>query len=640
MCGICGIISGRDGVSPDRAELARMMEAIRHRGPDADGLHVDGRCALGNRRLSIIDLAGGDQPIANEDRTVWIVYNGEVFNYRELREELQARGHRFATAGDTEVIVHLYEEHGDECVRHLRGMYAFALWDARRGRALLARDRLGIKPLYYAEQDGGLVFASELKGLLPALRGPRELDPEAVEEYITLGYVPSPHAILRGVRKLPPAHVLAWTAGGTTLRRYWDVRYGGAGRMSLPEAAAQLRERLADAVRAWTISDVPVGAFLSGGVDSSLVTALMCRHAGDRVRTFSVGFDDPRYDERAYAQQMVQRYGTVHEEIRLDAAALDGLPRLAWFMDEPLADDSAVPMYAVSELAGRRVKVVLSGDGGDELFGGYTWTVRDQVRRWAGWVPAPLRRPLAHLGLNGGADLAGPGWGARLRRGLGDAMATLEDGYIRRTTVGAAFKSALYHPSLRERLGAYEGAAPARGRLGGAAVADARERMLYADQTLYLPDDILFKVDRMSMAHSLEARTPLLDHPLVEFAATLPYDFKVRGLVSKYILKEAIRDLVPAALLRQRKHGFSMPVGRWLRTRGAAAARGMLTGPAAERRRLWAAPFVRWLLDEHTAGRRDFGRRLWSLLVLEAWARLYLDAGAVQTPPARAADLV
>ncbi len=639
MCGICGMVSSDPGAPPGRTTLEHMADALRHRGPDAGGLYLRGSVGLGSRRLSIIDLAGGDQPISNEDGTIWIVYNGEVFNYRELRRDLIARGHRLATATDTEVIVHLYEECGAECVRHLRGMYAFALWDGRRETVLLARDRMGIKPLYYAEQDGGLVFASELKSLLHGFRGPRALDPEAVEEYITLGYVPAPRTILRGIKKLPAAHTLEWGRHEHTLRRYWEVRYTGGGPRDVREAAGQLRGLLEDAVRAWMISDVPVGAFLSGGVDSSIVTALMCRLAGERVRTFSIGFDDPRYDERRYARQVVERYHTMHEEVMLGSGALDLLPRLAWYQDEPLADDSAVPTYVVSELAGRRVKVVLSGDGGDELFGGYSWTVRDQMRRWAGWVPGPVRRPLARLGGNGAGDLMGSAWTARVRRGLGDAVTTLEEGYLRRTTVGAAFKSALYRPALRAQLHGYDGAAPARARLADAAVTDPRERMLHADQTLYLPDDILFKVDRMSMAHSLEARTPLLDHPLVEFAASLPYALKVRGLASKYVLKAAVRDLVPEELLRQRKQGFSMPVGRWLRTRGAATVRRILLSPAAERRELWVPGFVRWLVDEHMAGRREFGRRLWSLLALEVWARLYLDAAPGWTPPERLGDL-
>jgi len=619
-----------------------MMETLRHRGPDAGGLYFRRGVGLGSRRLSIIDLEGSDQPITNEDRTIWIVYNGEVFNYRELRADLAARGHRFATAGDAEVIVHLYEECGAECVRHLRGMYAFAVWDERRETALLARDRLGIKPLYYAEQDGGLVFASELKSLLCGFRGPREIDPEAVEAYITFGYIPAPQTILRGIRKLPAAHTLEWSAGVSTVRSYWKVRYGGDGPRDVREAADRLRSLLEDAVKAWMISDVPVGAFLSGGVDSSLVSALMCRQAGDRVRTFSIGFDDPRFDERKYARQMVERYHTVHEEVMLGPAALDELLRLVWFMDEPLADDSSVPTYVVSALAHQHVKVVLSGDGGDELFGGYSWTVRDQLRRWASWIPGPMRGPLAQLSGNGAADFqgGGGGWAARGRRGLGDALATLEEGYLRRTTMGGRFKAALYHPALRSRLGGYDGAAVARKRLESAVVTDARERMLHADQTMYLPDDILFKVDRMSMAHSLEVRTPLLDHPLVEFAASLPYGLKVRGLVSKFVLKEAVRDLVPEGLLRQRKQGFSMPVGRWLRNGGADTVRKALLGPEAEKRGLWAPQFVRWLIDEHTAGRRDFGRRLWSLLVFEVWARLYVDADPGGMPPGRIGDLV
>ncbi len=636
-CGICGFAAAGAHRAPDRPTLERMTRTLAHRGPDAEGAYCEGAAGLGSRRLSIIDLPGGDQPIANEDGTVRVVYNGEVFNYRELRQGLAARGHRLRTQGDTEVIVHLYEEHGADCVRHLRGMFAFALWDRARETLLLARDRLGIKPLYYAEQDGVLAFASELKALLPVLRR-RELDPGALEEYVALGYVPAPRSMLAGVRKLPAAHTLEWSRGRAVLRRYWAVRYDVRGADRLPEAARRLRALLEDAVRAWMVSDVPVGAFLSGGVDSSTVTALACRAAGGRVRTFSVGFDDPAYDERRYAREVARRYGTDHHEVVLGAGELAHLPRLAWFLDEPLADDSAVPTFAVSRLAGRHVKVVLSGDGGDELFGGYAWTFRDQLRRWYGRLPHPLRGALAHLGAGGEAPSAS-GWPARLRRGLRDAAGTLEDGYLRRTTAGAAFKQALYHPALRARLAGYDGAAAARAWLAPDGEKDARERMLRADQSLYLPDDILFKVDRMSMAHSLEVRTPLLDHHLVEFAASVPYDLKVRGLASKYLLRRAVRDLVPAGLLRQRKQGFSMPVGRWLRDRAGQDARAILLGREARRREWWAPEFVRWMLDEHQAGRRDFGRRLWGLLVLEVWSRLYLDGAAPRTPPEALHDL-
>ncbi len=384
-CGICGVVTDGTRAAPARPVLERMTEALAHRGPDAAGLYLRGPAGLGSRRLSIIDLAGGDQPIANEDGTIWIVYNGEVFNYRELRRDLLARGHRLATASDTEVIVHLYEEDGAGCVRRLRGMFAFALWDATRKTLLLARDRLGIKPLYYAERPGVLAFASELRSLRHALPGAPEVDPQALEEYVTLGYVPSPRAIFAGIRKLPPAHTLEWSRGRATLRRYWTVRYDAGARDDVTTAAGRLRALLDDAVRAWTVSDVPVGAFLSGGVDSSIVTALMCRAADGGVRTFSIGFDDPAYDELRYARQTAARYGTEHHEVVLGASALASLPQVVWFLDEPLADDSAVPTFTVSRLARAHVKVVLSGDGGTSCSAGTRGRIATSSgERWTG----------------------------------------------------------------------------------------------------------------------------------------------------------------------------------------------------------------------------------------------------------------
>jgi len=639
MCGICGFVTTGAGGDHDRADLRRMTDALVHRGPDDEGHHFQGPAALGSRRLSIIDLEGGHQPIGNEDGTVWIAFNGEIFNYRELRNDLLSRGHRFSTASDTEVVVHLYEEYGPQCAERLRGMFAFAIWDDPRGILVLARDRLGIKPLYYGEGGGRFAFASELTSLRLALPGSPELDPQALDEYVTLGYVPSPRTILAGFHKLPPAHVLEWTRGRTRLHRYWAVRYDTNEHHTEAAATDRLRAHLEDAVRAWMISDVPVGAFLSGGLDSSTVTALMGRATRERVKTFSIGFDDPAYNELGYARQAAAQCGTDHHEVVLDDGEILRLPELAWFLDEPMADDSTIPMFAVSRLARQHVKVVLSGDGGDELFGGYVWTTRDQFRRTASWLPAPVRRTLARVAADRQPVPAG-GWASRVRSGLTDIAGTMEDGYLRRTTVPAPFRASLYHHTLRSRLDGHDGAAAVRDLLTTTAVKDVRERMLFADQSLYLPDDILFKVDRMSMAHSLEARTPLLDHHLVEFVATLPYDLKVRGLTSKYLLKRAARGLVPPPLLRQRKHGFSMPVGRWLRGKAGAPARAILLGPDAERRQLWSSPFVRWMLDEHQAGRRDFGRRLWNLLVFEVWARLRLDGGSVESSPAKLDDLV
>jgi asparagine synthase (glutamine-hydrolysing) len=639
MCGICGFVANGAGNALGREHLQRMTDALIHRGPDEEGMYLQDRIGLGCRRLSIIDVAGGHQPIANEDGTIRVVLNGELFNYRELRAVLVSRGHRFATASDTEVIVHLYEEAGAECIARLRGMFAFAVWDSRRGILLLGRDRLGIKPLYYTEQGGRLVFASEIKSLLAALPGSRELNPHAVDDYMSLGYIPGAHTVFASIHRLPPAHVLQWQDGHSRLHQYWTLEYAVTP-PPMREATERLRALLEDAVRAWMISDVPVGAFLSGGVDSSTVTALMCRVSNTRVKTFSIGFAEPDYDELRYARQIAARYDTDHHELVVDADQAALLPELVWYLDEPFADDSAIPTFLVSRLARASVKVALSGDGGDELFGGYTWTTRDQFRRWYGWVPRPLRHLLEHAVLNGEVPPYARGWLDRLRRGLRDAASSMEDGYLRRITVARQFKDTLYTPDFRASLGRYDGVATVRALLEAAEVKDARERMLYVDQRLYLPDDILFKVDRMSMANSLEARTPLLDHPLVEFAAALPYDLKVRGLTSKYLLKRAVRDLLPPPLLRQRKQGFSMPVGRWLRGDLGTTARALLLGHDAERRGLWNPDFVRWMLDEHQAGRHDFGRRLWSLLVFEVWARLYLDGVPARTPPEALTDLV
>lgn len=614
-----------------------MTNLLIHRGPDDDGIYYRDNVGLGSRRLSIIDLQSGRQPIANESGTVWVVLNGEIVNYPELRTELTARGHRFATHSDTEVITHLYEEVGSACVQRLRGMFAFALWDQEAEVLLLARDRLGIKPLYYTQSDGVLIFASELKSLL-AVSGSRDLDFHALDDYITLGYIPGEHSIFSGMSRLPPAHVLEWRRGQVHLWEYWSLTYHTSLQVSR-DPAGQLRALLEEAIRAWKISDVPVGVFLSGGVDSSTITALMCAIEQRPVMTFSIGFSDPRFDELQYARQLAERYQTDHHELTVDVDHVDLLPRLVSYLDEPFADDSAIPTFLVSQLARRSVKVALAGDGGDELFGGYTWTARDQYRRWYASLPAPFRRMFANSVKNGEVPAYARGLRARIARGLRDASGSIEDGYIRRTTAAGQFKSALYGPGIRAALDGYDAADMVRTIMESAPVKDDRERMLYADLRLYLPDDILFKVDRMSMAHSLEVRPPLLDHLLVEFAAMLPYHMKVRGLKTKVILKRAVQDLVPEALLRQRKQGFSMPVGRWFRGSLGDYARSLLLDGQARRRGLWDLTFVRWMLDEHQASRHDFGHRLWSLLVFEIWARLFLDRTDISSVTASLVDL-
>lgn len=636
MCGICGFVTrGTRGLPIE--DLQRMTDLLVHRGPDDDGFHYRENVGLGSRRLSIIDLQSGRQPIANETGTVWVILNGEIVNYPELRAELSARGHRFATHSDTEVIIHLYEEVGSACVERLRGMFAFALWDADAEVLLLARDRLGIKPLYYTQSNGVLIFASELKSLL-AVTGARDLDFRALDDYITLGYIPGSNAIFSGMHRLPPAQVLEWRRGQVHLREYWSLTYYSGTQISR-DPVGQLRALLEDAVRAWKISDVPVGVFLSGGVDSSTVTALMCTIERRPVVTFSIGFSDPQFDELQFARQLAARYQTDHHELTVDVDQIDLLPRLVSYFDEPFADDSAIPTFLVSQLARKWVKVALAGDGGDELFGGYLWTARDQYRRWYASVPKPIRHLLERSIVNGDVPAYARGMLASVRRGLRDASGSIEDGYIRRTTAAGQFKSALYGPAIRAALDGYDSTDRIRTTMASAPVKDDRERMLYADQRLYLPDDILYKVDRMSMAHSLEVRPPLLDHLLVEFAASLPFNMKVRGLTTKVILKRAVRDLVPEPLLRQRKQGFSMPVGRWFRGTLGDSARPLLLDGEARRRDLWDMTFVGWMLDEHQAGRHDFGHRLWSLLVFETWARLFLDQTKLTTSSPTLASL-
>jgi len=604
------------------AALRRMNRMLRHRGPDEEGYHEAPHVALAMCRLRVIDPAGGSQPVSNEDGSVWTVYNGEIYNFRELRGELRPRGHRFRTQSDTEVVVHAYEAFGVDCVRRLRGMFAFALWDARRERLLLARDRLGVKPLYYWQRGDRVAFASELKSLLQLPDLPREVDPEALDLYLTYGYVPAPRSVFRGVRKLPPAHVLVLDRAGLRVERYWDFVPAERPSGTLRDAVTELRERLRGAVRSHLVSDVPVGAFLSGGLDSSTVVALMSREGTRPVRTFSIGFREARFDELPYARLVARRYDTEHRELVVEPGAARRLPELLSHFDEPFADSSAIPTYLVSELARQHVTVVLTGDGGDEVFCGYEWQRRHQLLQRLYRLPAPLRAWAPRL-----AGLVPPGrWRQRAEGLLADVRLGPAEGYLRRMTLfDAPRRRELYHGDLRRALDGHDSLAALRGWLEALPHADFRNRMLYADTHFYCPEDCLTKVDRMTMAWSLEARVPLLDHELVEFMATVPPQWKLRGLTPKYLLRLAVRDLLPPALLRRRKQGFSVPVGPWLRGPLHDAARDLLLDARAAARGWLRPEAVRRLLDEHRAGRADHGHRLYALLGLEVWARQYLD---------------
>jgi asparagine synthase (glutamine-hydrolysing) len=627
MCGIYGFVSTRGELRPELDPgrvLQRMDRAIVHRGPDDNGTYFDGRCAMGMRRLSIIDLDGGKQPIHDEARRVFTVFNGEIYNYRELREQLKARGHRFATSSDTEVIVHLYEDRGEAFVESLDGMFAIAVWDRASHTLVLARDRLGIKPLYYAETASGLVFGSELKSLIHHPEISRRVSPEALSHYLSFSNTPADHSILEGVRKLEPGHLLRLTGGRTSLRRYWDLR--PAPRRAVPpfeDAAVEIRSRIREAVRSHLVADVPVGAFLSGGIDSATVVGTMVE-LGARPKTFSIGFDEQDFDELTYARVIAKRFDTDHHEMVVRPDAWDLVETLPWFLDEPFGDVSAIPTYLVSKLAREHVKVVLSGDGGDEVFAGYDrypTALADARRldRLPGWSRALLGMaarmvPAITPGKNWMHNASLP---ARLRFIDGQSMFPIN---LKRKLV-APDLLALGDP-LEERA-----------RLLDGAPGDALGKLLYLDTSTYLPLDILTKVDRMTMARSLEARPPLLDHHLVEAVFTLPSSYKLRGATQKAILKAAVRDLLPREILDRPKRGFGVPICHWFRGALRGPVIDILTSTRA-RNRGWLNPrYVRALCDEHLSGRRDQSMRMWTLLMLEQWCRKFLDAAPVADSP-------
>jgi asparagine synthase (glutamine-hydrolysing) len=640
MCGIAGFVDQRRalGGREGGAVLDRMCRVIRHRGPDDQGVMVEGGVALGMRRLSIIDLAGGHQPISNEDGTVTVVFNGEIYNYRELQRELEARGHRFQTHSDTEVIVHAYEEYGAACAEHFRGMFAFALWDAKEKSLFVARDRVGKKPLYYTlTASGTFVFGSELKSLLQHPEVAREINPRAVDAYLSLGYVPDPLSIFRGVHKLPPGHHLSFAGGRVAIQSYWDFSYQPVeSPRREDDYLEELRARLAEAVRVRLVADVPLGAFLSGGVDSSTVVGLMAREMTQPVKTFSIGFDEDSYNELKYARVAAKHFGTDHHEFIVTPDICGLVDELAWHLDEPFADSSAIPTYMVSKLAREHVTVVLSGDGGDELFAGYTRYVTDRRRSGFARLPrslrhnvmSPLSRRLPH-----GA------WGRNYLHNVAlDPLARYLDSVSIFTSLN---KPSLYTDGFRGRLGNGDG-----GR--GSGVADSfreyaarvgtnefLDQLLYVDSKTYLPGDILTKVDRMSMAASLEARVPLLDHELIEFVTRIPAAMKMSGLETKHIFKRAVRELVPAEIIDRPKRGFGVPIQEWINDQLRDRIRETLTEPRTRQRGYVEPRYVNLLLDEHARGRRDHSAQLWSLFMLELWHRALYDPAPDPAPSER-----
>ncbi|MCO5172409.1 MAG: asparagine synthase (glutamine-hydrolyzing) [Planctomycetes bacterium] len=642
MCGIAGLLHFDPSRPVDRAVLDAMTDVLAHRGPDGRGTHVDGALGLGHRRLAVIDLsADAAQPMPNEDGSVWTVLNGELYGFQALRAELEARGHRFRSRSDTEVLVHLYEEEGERLVERLRGMFAFALWDARRRRLVLARDRFGKKPLYYRLDADGLRFGSEVKALLADPAAPRAPDPLALSEYLTYGYVPAPRTAFAGVKKLPPGHVLVVEQDGRhALRRYWSLPLGPKRDGDERRAIEEVREALDEAVRLRMVADVPLGAFLSGGLDSSSVVASMVaasRRPAD-VRTFSIGFQEATHDESPYAALVAGHLGTSHEALSLAPGAFDDLERIAWHHGEPFADSSCLPTFAVSRLARQRVTVALSGDGGDELFLGYDRYRGARVDELLRRTPRALRAPLENRYLIHLLHLLDPTRrvGQQLtlaREYLGHG---LEDMYLRRVEVfWPEVKRTLVSPDLAAATRGHDARDVVRDLLRASPGETWAERCAHADVGSYLVDDILVKVDVASMAFGLEVRAPLLDHVLAERVARLPARLKMRRLATKLALRRAVADRLPREVLRRPKMGFGVPLHAWFRGGLAARLEDALLSRRAVERGLLRPEVVRRLIDQHAAGQVDHQARLFALLMLETWFRQWIDAPAPAVRPAR-----
>ena len=626
MCGITGIIDTRAARDIARATLHRMNESQLHRGPDEGSLHIEPGVGLGHRRLSIIDVATGQQPLFNEDNSVVIVFNGEVYNYQELIPELQALGHRFHTKSDTEVIVHAWESWGEACVQRFRGMFAFALWDRNRQTFFMARDRLGVKPMHYAVLDDGmLLFGSELKSLLQHGGLRRDIDPHAIEEYFALGYVADPRTIYRQAKKLAPGHTLSIRRGQPIPepKRYWDVRFTLDNPISLDDACNEMNQRLQESVRLRMIAEVPLGAFLSGGVDSSAVVAAMAGLSADPVNTCSISFADPQFNESAFAQMVADRYHTNHRVEQVDSDDFDLIDTLAHLYDEPYADSSAIPTYRVCQLARKHVTVALSGDGGDETFGGYRrYRMHMLEERMRASVPASIRQPL--FGLLGRVYPKAD-WAPRMLRAKttfqGMARSSVEAYFHSMSVIREPLRSQLYTPHFKSMLGGYSALDVFNKHAANAGTDDPLALIQYIDTHTYLVGDINTKVDRASMAHSLEVREPLMDHKLVEWAATLPSAFKLQGSNGKMFFKKALEAKLPDDVLYRPKMGFAVPLARWFRGPLRQRVRkSLLGGPMLDSG--WFNPTcIREMVEQHEAGTRDHSTPLWTLLMYDAFLR-------------------
>ena len=627
MCGIVGIFDFGGTKEISRSLLERMNQAQFHRGPDEGGIHVEPGLGLGHRRLSIIDLSTGQQPLFNEDHSVVVVFNGEIYNFRELMPELVARGHHFRTRSDTEVIVHAWEEWGEACVTHFRGMFAFALWDRNRQTLFLARDRLGVKPLFYATlPDNTILFGSELKALLCHSKLSHEIDPLSVEDYFAYGYVPDPRTIYKQAFKLNPGHTLTIQRGKPVpaSEEYWDLAFKPVGPISEQDAQAEVIERLREAVKIRLVSEVPLGAFLSGGVDSSAVVAMMAGLSKDPVNTCSISFGDPKFNESEYAKEVAQRYQTNHRVEQVDPDDFDLVDTLASLYDEPYADSSAMPTYRVCQLARKSVTVALSGDGGDENFGGYRryrWHMNEEKIR--SLVPLGLRRPIFSVA---GKFYPKADWAPRMFR----AKTTLQS--LARDSVEAYFhtvsimsddmRGQLFSTSFLRELQGYRAVEVLQKHAARSPMQNGLSLIQYLDTKTYLPGDILTKVDRASMAHALEVREPLLDHPMLEWLSGLPEDFKLRGQEGKYVLKKALKPYLPDSILYRPKMGFAVPLATWFRGPLRNKLRSTVLGSRLAETGYFNPDFLKKMLEQHESGVRDHSTPLWSILMFDSFLGL------------------
>lgn len=624
MCGICGVYNYNSDKAADRKLLEDMCAVMEHRGPDEQGILLDSNLGLGIRRLSIIDLDNGTQPIANEDDTVFVVLNGEIYNFPELRQQLLAKGHHFRTRTDTEVIVHLYEEKGIDCLYDLNGMFALAIWDTRNRELFVARDRLGIKPLHYIIRNGTIYFASEIKAILQERRIERKIDPKALSEYLTLLYIPAPRTIYDGVKKLNPGHYLHAKKGSVQVHRYWSFELNPRNGKSEKEFCEILEEKFDRAVARQMVSDVPLGAFLSGGIDSSMVVSSMARASAGEIKTFTVGFNHNSYDERPYARRIATWLGSEHYEQEVVPEALHDLPRLLWYYDEPFADEAALPTYYISRSARQAVKVALAGDGADELFAGYRVYQTERLNRWYAYLPKQLRQAI-HSGICRVTKLhwtpEARDWLEWLKRGFYLTDTASEKRYLSKLTVFSPElqKALLHHPGDEEPYGQLSEL------FNRSNQPDFLEKLLSVGMSFNLPNRMLTKVDRASMAASLEVRVPFLDNEVVDFAATLPLNYKIRGLRTKHIVKKVLDKRLPQEMQRRPKHGFDVPFKQWFRGDLINVARHVLRKEVIDRQGIFNTKVVEELLKAHQLGLSNNARHIYGLVVFQIWYNTFME---------------